>query len=186
MQAVLPTLLAQERDFLIAGPRLVFPKGVIWDPNQTSWKSFKDEWVTPRKYEPITDAAIDWFVFRRGSYDFLPPFELGRYVWDSYMVDRSTRRYWNSVTTLMDGDDHTTYGLHWEHDRSHQASKNGNSDDERSANWRVARRFGGLGRYGRLRGMELGLKKNDEGQYGLFRRFDKKHLGLRLKKSFRF
>lgn len=84
---------------------------------QTSWKSFADEWIVPKKYSmPVIDGAIDWFVFRRGAYDaVLPPFKLGRYVWDSWMVDYATRSDWNSVTTFSyDRGDQIAFGLHWE------------------------------------------------------------------------
>jgi hypothetical protein len=134
IQHVLPILLVSERPFLIAGPRLVLPEGVVWHPTKVvlkrgflfscfyffflkeSWMVFEKEWIIPKKYSlPVIDGAIDWFVFRKGSYDHIPPFKLGRYVWDSWMVDFATRSNWNSVTTFSyDRGDQIAFGLHTE------------------------------------------------------------------------
>jgi hypothetical protein len=181
---VLPTLLANNRPFLIAGPRLVLPKGVLWHPTQQAWSTFHREWIGPKKYStPVIDGAIDWFVFRKGSYDNFPPFKLGRYVWDSYMVDVATRNNWNTVTTLGYGEgDHAAYGLHWEHSRAHQADKSIPGND-REGNWIVARKHGGLGDFGRLRGMELALTVCDGSTFCLRRRFDYEVLRARLPKA---
>jgi hypothetical protein len=84
------------------------------------------------------DGAIDWFVFRRGDYDIMPPFKLGRYVWDSWMVDYAVRSNWLTVTTFTtDKTEQCAYGIHWEHSRAHQEMKN--APDNRADNWAVAR-----------------------------------------------
>ncbi len=173
--------MASNKPFLIAGPRLVLPQGVIWHPTQEAWSSFHAAWIAPKKYSmPVIDGAIDWFVFRRGSYDNFPPFKLGRYVWDSYMVDVATRNDWNTVTTFSyDVGDQVAYGLHWEHSRAHQADKQKPQGD-RDANWAIARAHGGLREFGRLRGMELALTRCEGGAYCLQRRFDHEVLSAKL------
>jgi hypothetical protein len=154
---------------------------------------------------PVIDGAIDWFVFRRGAFDKIPPFKLGRYVWDSWMVDFATRSDWNSVTSFSyDRGDQVAFGLHWEvclflfvcsfvlntfeqqHSRKHQAAKQRGQGD-RDANRRIADRFGGgLGDFGRLRGMELMLTKPcSRTQFCVKRRFDSEVLPKKLQQRAR-
>lgn len=182
VQAALPFLLAQPRPFLLAGPRLVIPESALWHPTVTPWPQFRAQWIDTHKYStPIIDGAIDWFVFRRFSYVPFPPFKLGRYVWDSYMVDYAVRQQWTTlVTYTVDAVTQPAYGLHWDHSRAHQQDKK--LGDDRRGNWNVALAAGAgsLVEYGRLRGMELGLVPCDKGEYCVKRRFDYEVLKNRL------
>ena len=124
---------------------------------------------------PIIDGAIDWFIFRRGSYDNLPPFLLGRYVWDSWMIDSVVKKGWNTVTTFTwDRGPQPAYGMHWHHSREHQKDKKRGHNQDRVGNTIIAQKSGGLGDWGRLRGMELGLDwcKSHPSELCLHRRFD--------------
>ena len=173
MQNVLPILVAQDKPFLVAGPRLVFPEKDVWHPTLKSWPEFRDAMVKPKLFSlPIIDGAIDWFVFRRGSYDKFPPFKLGRYVWDSFMVDFAVRSNWNTVTTFTwDRGDQIAYGIHWDHSRKHQGQFEGHHSD-REENSAIASRHGGLHGYGRLRGMELGVEVCEKSKFCLLKRWD--------------
>lgn len=173
IQRVLPWILEQGRPFLIAGPRLVFPQDVMWTYNE----SFST-WETRNKAhfrQVVIDGAIDWFVFRRGAYDKMPPWKLGRYVWDSWMVAHATREKWVSVTTFTrDRAPQHVYGIHWDHSRRHHDSKKGVAVGRSDENFAIAHRFGGglHPSWGRLRGQELGLVVKDNGDHVIVRRFD--------------
>ena len=183
IQHTLPLLMAQEKDFLIAGPRLEFPEEIeAFNSISSDWGKWRAQNVLKKTYsDPIIDGAIDWFVYRRGAYDEFPPFKLGRFVWDSWMVDSAVRAGWNTVSTYNQSNvgEQTTYGMHWHHSRAHQISKR--RGDERLGNGIIASKHGGLGGFGRLRGMELGLDRCDNSvSYCLKRRFDYDVLARRL------
>jgi hypothetical protein len=188
MQAVLPTLLAQDKPFLLVGPRLMFDAGVVWDPRTTSWSDFFEVYVKTRRFRAVSDWALDWFVFRRGTLDHFPPFRIGRYVWDTYLMDAAVRLDWNTVT-VFENDANTAvlpaaYGLHWEHTREHHKEKGepeaSGRNSTRLVNEGVAARHGGLGHYGRLQGASLLLRTSEDGSCVLTRRFDYGTLGARL------
>jgi hypothetical protein len=121
---------------------------------------------------PVIDGAIDWFVFRRSDYTPFPPFRLGRYVWDSWMLHHAISRNWTTVTTLnFEHTQHAAYGLHWHHSRAHQ---NPNQEsDPRKGNSDVARLHGGW-LYGRLRAMALSMVRCGSQLYCITRRFDRR------------
>jgi hypothetical protein len=50
VQSVLPWLYAQNKPFLLAGPRLEFNDGVIWNPIEMSWNEFESSAIRGEKY----------------------------------------------------------------------------------------------------------------------------------------
>jgi hypothetical protein len=87
-----------------------------------------------------------------------------------------------TANAFKDTSDQVAYGVHWEHSREHQNSKSRNNN--REENWVHARKSG-MGPYGRLRGMELGVVAKAGARRGvqefyIERRFDFEVLGSRL------
>lgn len=71
-------------DFLLTGRR--------WDLDVREGLDFADGWQRRVKQAVTTQGklhaptGLDYFVFPRGSWERLPPFALGRTVWDNYLV----------------------------------------------------------------------------------------------------
>jgi len=59
-------------------------------------------------------AAIDYFLYRKGLYGGIPPFGLGRTVWDNWLVMEARRRG-ALVVDATDG----VFCIHQDHDYSH-------------------------------------------------------------------
>ncbi len=64
-----------------------------------------------REGERRSEVWIDWFVFRRGQLDSIPPFPVGRPGWDNWLI-------WHSVTSGVPVVDATNYVplIHQRHD----------------------------------------------------------------------
>ena len=72
------------KNFLIVGQR--------WDLNITSLLDFSSDWAVVlrecAKHQGCIHGytGIDFFVFRRSSFQDLPPFAVGRPYWDNYLI----------------------------------------------------------------------------------------------------
>ena len=148
---LLQWVITQERPFLIAGPRLEFQSNTVWIPDQMPWHTFKTQHMNPTlgvHYAPVNDRAIDWFLFYRGTFvDDMPPFLIGRYTWDSWMLHHALRRRWLTIHTL---EHPRLFGMHWDHSRAHHDAQR----SLRNINTQLAENHGGYHR-GRLQNLAL-------------------------------
>jgi hypothetical protein len=106
---------AVRRPFLLVGQR--------WDVEVQEPIDFDDLWeqrlrlrvASEGKLHAIT--GIDFFVYRRGLWGDVPPFAVGRTIWDRWLVDRARRR----GALLIDG----TPAITAVHQNHHYASPEG-------------------------------------------------------------
>jgi hypothetical protein len=102
-----------KRDFLVVGQR--------WDADIRQCLNFADPgWEgNLRKLVAQTNILrehcwIDYFIFKRGVYDGMPAFALGRSAWDNWLV-------WNALkrgASLIDGTE-AIFAVHQRHNYSH-------------------------------------------------------------------
>jgi len=107
------------RQFLMVGRR--------WDLNLMNELEFKPrEWQRDLmalvriqgKLQAV--SAIDYFVYHRGIWGKIPPFALGRTVWDNWLLYQARRRR----VPLIDATD-SVFAIHQNHDYAHV--ENGNA-----------------------------------------------------------
>ncbi len=119
--------------FLVVGRR--------WDFAQKELLSFEAGWE-PKLRQAVQQhgklhgiAGIDYFVFSKGLFGEIPPFAIGRTVWDNWLVYRSRA----VKAPLIDATEGLT-AVHQNHDYSHKAL---GYDDvwkgpEAQTNWELA------------------------------------------------
>jgi len=74
-----------KRRFLMVGQRWDVDINELWDFKQSDWEEQLQAYVSEHgKLHPRT--GIDYFVFPRGLWESLPPFALGRTVWDNWLI----------------------------------------------------------------------------------------------------
>jgi hypothetical protein len=80
-----------ERKFLIVGRRWDVDIGERLDFDRAGWEQELRSYAARRGrlHEP---TGLDYFVFTRGVFDDLPPFALGRTVWDNWLIYRARSR----------------------------------------------------------------------------------------------
>lgn len=77
----------QKPGSLIAGRR--------WDLNLIEPLEFSLNWeqtlleIVAREGKPHAETGIDYFVFPKGLWDKIPPFALGRTIWDNWLIYRA-------------------------------------------------------------------------------------------------
>jgi len=80
-------VLAEMPQFLLVGRR--------WDLDVTEPLSFNDGWETRVRSRVCAEGrlrshgAIDYFVFPRGLFKEIPPFAIGRTIWDQWLIYRA-------------------------------------------------------------------------------------------------
>jgi hypothetical protein len=106
------------KPFLVIGRR--------WDLELAEEIDFQDpRWeddlrgLTRKRGRLHSPAAIDYFVFRKGLWPSIPPFGLGRTVWDNWLVWEARRRG-AVVADATDG----VWAIHQDHDYSHHPQGN--------------------------------------------------------------
>ena len=149
LQSTLYLLKDSPDEILIVGPRVLVKRGHVFDHSKHKWDSFWDHIKKGGKsysnLQSMENAAQDYFVYKKGSMQWIPPFHIGRYVWDNHIVAGSRRRSYlriNGWNEQMPSDP-LFFGLHFEHDRSHQKDK-GHSR-LRSYNEKLSKKDGGWG-----------------------------------------
>ncbi|HEV8353896.1 MAG TPA: hypothetical protein VGR24_06835 [bacterium] len=71
--------------FLLTGRRYDVPLGGRWEFGDPHWQSALDALARHRgRLDPW--IAADYFVFPRGQFTDVPPFALGRTVWDNWLI----------------------------------------------------------------------------------------------------
>ena len=112
MLAVAQALHCEHR-FLMVGQR--------WDVDlEEPWYFKPPDWETAlrahvREYGRLHDyTGIDYFVFSRGLWSDIPPFAIGRTVWDNWLLYRARK----SRCPLIDASQ-VVMALHQNHDYSH-------------------------------------------------------------------
>jgi len=150
--------------FMFTGPRVQLKRGHIFDHKVHTWPQFwKHIQQTGRDTSNLRNmetAAEDYFVYRKGSLNWVPGFHIGRYVFDNHIVSGSKRAGlvrvsgWNEQVRQ----DPLFFGLHFEHDRSHQTD-NGHGK-LRKFNERLSKRNGGWGN-GELTNLEYFIGRCD-------------------------
>ena len=71
--------------FLVVGQRWDVDLGGVWDFASSDWESALRNLVM-QKGELHGVCGIDYFLFPRGMYSDIPPFAIGRFGWDNWLV----------------------------------------------------------------------------------------------------
>ncbi len=102
-------------DFLLIGQRWDIPLFDEIDFDRPQWQATlqrqmqEDAMIHP-------ESGLDYFVFRKGLWPTIPPFALGRTVWDNWLVMDPHRR----GVPVVDGTECIT-AVHQDHDYGHMA-----------------------------------------------------------------
>jgi hypothetical protein len=119
-------------DFLQAAGRLATSQGRFlmigrrFDLDLDRELEFDDDWESQlrsdvRKRGVLHIAqGIDYFVFRRGTFEMIPPFALGRTVWDHWLIYDAVQRH----VRVIDVTPSATV-VHQNHAYQHPEGKNG-------------------------------------------------------------
>jgi hypothetical protein len=83
--------IKNERDFLMVGQRWDFDLEKLLDLNDSNWEAkLRAEVIKKGKLHPQT--GIDYFVFRKSFFRNIPPFALGRTIWDEWLLYEAWKR----------------------------------------------------------------------------------------------
>lgn len=106
------------RPYLIVGARYVWQQDAAppYNPTMTTPQHYVDQYINKRN--AVRDDALDFFVFRKGSFKGMPPFRVGRSRWDNWMMAHATRQQWTTVNGGYQNP--LLYVIHPEHTREHQ------------------------------------------------------------------
>lgn len=105
-------LAGRLRSFLMVGQR--------WDVNVTELLAFDSSWEDRLRAdlsgrgELHAVTGIDYFAFRRGLWEEIPPFAIGRTIWDEWLLYRARSR----GAVIVDATEVVT-AVHQNHDYSH-------------------------------------------------------------------
>ncbi len=78
------------RKFLGVGRKTSLPIKELLDFGDESWSASLTEWAAREGRQVTYDS--DFFLFRRGQWDSIPPFAVGRCYWSSWFMYDSRRR----------------------------------------------------------------------------------------------
>ena len=150
------------QEFLMIGIRTNTPwKGGLIDFAKKDWAD-EVRHVAETKGKPFQDDAEDYFVFTKHMYQEMPPFALGRMVWDNWMVHQVVWMNGNGGHNHGINANAAVLAVHQDHDYSHLAHKSKNpwDGDEYQSNLRLAK-VKGYG-HGFISGSQYKLKKGPE------------------------
>jgi glycosyltransferase involved in cell wall biosynthesis/MoaA/NifB/PqqE/SkfB family radical SAM enzyme len=106
---------AQLSEFLLIGQRWDLPLFDEIDFSQPDWQqTLQKQVAADAMIHP--ESGLDYFVFRKGLWPAIPPFALGRTVWDNWLVLDPNRR----GIPVADGTEYIT-AVHQDHDYGHMA-----------------------------------------------------------------
>jgi len=105
--------------FLMVGQRWDLDLGEPWNFHEPEWEERLRTHVLSHGKLHNHDG-IDYYVWRRGLWETLPPFAIGRTSWDNWLIYDVRRR----GITVIDATDAVMI-VHQNHDYSHVASKGG-------------------------------------------------------------
>jgi hypothetical protein len=100
--------------FLIMAQRRDLDVRVSWDFSHPEWET-KLRAAVAREGRVHMPNGIDFFCFPRGMYETVPPFAIGRFVWDNWLVWHA----WSRGVALVDATD----GVHIVHQNHEYASR---------------------------------------------------------------
>ncbi len=107
----------RERSFLIGGQRWDIDMPGDWRVGTPAWEQVLR--ATVRESGRLQGPqAIDYFVFRRGLYNRVPPFAIGRTAWDNWLLLDA----WRSGATVVDATAAIT-AVHFNHDYNHAGGR---------------------------------------------------------------
>jgi hypothetical protein len=116
----LPALAAiSEPRFLVIGRRINLRVSTAIDFDHPGWdnelleRTRHEGWWAP----PV---GSDYFIFRRGSFETIPPFAVGRAYWDNWMMFRALEQGW----PLIDATD-CIHAIHQMHSYEHLPQSSG-------------------------------------------------------------
>ena len=101
--AILEATIPKHGDFLITGVRFVFPEHdqLEFNPLNQSIAEYAAEHILspgPKRYNPIRHDMLDFFAFRE-KYRFVPPFRIGKSVWDNWLfAEAHDRLKWTTIS----------------------------------------------------------------------------------------
>jgi len=101
------------RPFLLIGRRWNLDVEFPIDFSDRNWEIAIRKLLAERG-ELFIESAFDYFAFSRGTYEKIPPFAIGRFAWDYWLVLAAIRR----GVTVIDGTSAIT-AIHQNHDYSH-------------------------------------------------------------------
>ncbi len=99
--------------FLMVGKRWNVDLPLTWDFAQVDWEEALRRYVH-RRGALYWHWAIDYFVFPRGQWGAIPPFAIGRPVWDNWMLYRA----WELGAAIVDATE-AVMAVHQNHDYTH-------------------------------------------------------------------
>ena len=96
VEALKSLIELEEDSFLAIGKRMDFDQQELIEFESERWDADLNERVS-RLGRMASILCKDYFVFRRGDFDNLPPFAIGRGNWDNWMVAEAVRSGWPVV-----------------------------------------------------------------------------------------
>jgi len=116
----LARVVGQLEQFLMIGQRIDLDLDTRLETNKESWQ--RDLMLLARTQGELHDVrGIDYFAFRRGLYGDIPPYVIGRYCWDNWLVVDALERDVPVVDTTQG-----LFAIHQNHER-----RSRNNDDYR-------------------------------------------------------
>jgi hypothetical protein len=117
--------IPKEKRFLMVGARLNMPINFTIN--------FSSDWQTQllqlTKVAATRDTAeaIDYFIFRRGMFQNIPPFALGRFAWDNWII-----YYARSVNAMVIDCQEVVLAVHQTHDHRYHGEGSACKEAERN------------------------------------------------------
>ena len=111
--AAVTRLAGQTQQFLMIGQRWDVDLDEPWDFDRPDWEGRLRSYV--RRHGEFRDPyGPDYFVFRRGLWPALPPFAVGRFFWDYWLIFRA-----RSLAVPVVDATGCVMAIHQTHDYSH-------------------------------------------------------------------
>lgn len=90
-------MVKNEENFLMVGQRTDFDLNEKIDFENTNWEEkLRGKIQKEGKLHPVT--GIDYFVFKKGLWNNIPPFAIGRTIWDEWLLWRA----WKNGGKIID------------------------------------------------------------------------------------
>jgi hypothetical protein len=113
------------RKYLIAGRRTEVDIAFSVDFNDPAWESRLRELAREKGFLQVP-GAIDYFVFNRGLFGRIPPFMIGRFVWDNWLMYRAREQ----GAAVVDASE-VVLAVHQNHDYSYASAVTSSSQKQR-------------------------------------------------------
>jgi hypothetical protein len=106
-------VVSRNRQFLVVGQRWDIDIDKSLDFNKSGWeKQLREHVRTHGKLH--LPCGIDYFMFRKGLWNDIPPFAIGRTAWDNWLIYRARSLH----TPVIDATE-LVMAVHQNHDYSH-------------------------------------------------------------------